>query len=250
MYRNISNEFATQSAIYDAEFTTLANTFQREGYAFVGWGTNPNATEASDIVAESTAITLKSENVNYYAIWQGRPMQVAYNLSGLREHGQEVQPENIQTRYGNQIVLPELYNVTNAENANLAFVGFNVNGKIYASGTAVAVEADDDSLVITPVWAEKNTSRLYVKVTNPETGVSEQLVYEVTGANNNYTYRLATLTDTVYNQTLTQYVQTMGLNYYDFEGIFFEKDVYCYVNIILVYNIGNQGIIGILFDLL
>ena len=70
---------------YDTTATIKANTFTRDGYEFVGWSTDPNATTAEYTPGQSVSnlATNNGDTVSLYAIWT--PVEYTITYGGLTD---------------------------------------------------------------------------------------------------------------------------------------------------------------------
>ena len=57
------------SAVYDSELVLRNNSFKRDGYEFLGWSLDKNATEATYKNAQTVSNLVPSGTVTLYAVW-------------------------------------------------------------------------------------------------------------------------------------------------------------------------------------
>ena len=91
-----SGEMEEQSFIYDEAQYLLNNNFERIGYTFLGWSTNPEATVPTyeDEASVLNLTTTKNDRVVLYAIWEANDYQLTFNPTGGR-----VNPTTITVTY-------------------------------------------------------------------------------------------------------------------------------------------------------
>ena len=67
----------------DTDYTLSKNTFKRNGYQFLGWNTNKNATEATySDQATVNNIAAANGSVTLYAIWKANTYTLTYDANG------------------------------------------------------------------------------------------------------------------------------------------------------------------------
>ena len=74
------DQTTTQDVPLNADSITLkANTFEREGYAFVGWAFDPNATSRD--LADGATLGF-DEDTDLYAVWAKNTFQISFDANG------------------------------------------------------------------------------------------------------------------------------------------------------------------------
>ena len=62
-------KMSNTSAVYDSELVLRNNSFKRDGYEFLGWSLDKNATEATYKNAQTVSNLVPSGTVTLYAVW-------------------------------------------------------------------------------------------------------------------------------------------------------------------------------------
>ena len=91
-----SGEMEEQQFIYGEAQYLINNNFERIGYTFLGWSTNPEATVPTyeDEASVLNLTTTKNDRVVLYAIWEANDYQLTFNPTGGR-----VNPTTITVTY-------------------------------------------------------------------------------------------------------------------------------------------------------
>ncbi len=88
---------ANSTHIYDESSLLSTNAFQRDGYAFLGWSTNSNATNAIFEDAESVSTLTVNNSITLYAVWVKTSYSNAWNMEQKlgrdSSYSQTVSPE-------------------------------------------------------------------------------------------------------------------------------------------------------------
>ena len=172
-----SGSIPSQTMVYDTVTELYSNLFVKPGYTFLGWDTNPTATEAqySD-GANITNLTTENEvTITLYAIWK-KIITVEYDANG----GEGAPSTSTGTIYNNEEnVNITLSNTKPTKEGNI-FYGWtdeqnSTEVKYQPGGTYLFT----DSIVLYAVWGTDN----YKLTVNPNGGIwnNSEDVSEVTG---------------------------------------------------------------------
>ena len=184
----IQKEFINDSYNSTETFMVTATEPKREGYSFLGWNTNPSASEALYTAGEE--ITCYPGITTLYAIWKVNQYNLIYNANGG-----EGAPQNEKRNYGSN----EKLSTVIPTNLGYEFVGWgtNENGPaIYFSGSSFYMGASDVTLYA--IWSV----------------ASYTLTYELNGG----TIPDAVVYKYTYNQVVTILTTNPTRNGYSFAG--------------------------------
>ena len=146
---------------YDIEKALNINTFEKEGYEFLGWAFDKDATvadfEDGEIVKNLTA----EEEITIYAIWKAKTIKLTFNVNGgealdISELGADYYVDaetgkiTVDVTYNGQY--PVLPVAKYPENA-MSFGGWALDGNIIADGDTVTITEDAE---LVAVWTDKH----------------------------------------------------------------------------------------------
>ncbi|MBR2054514.1 MAG: Cna B-type domain-containing protein, partial [Clostridia bacterium] len=125
----------------DANYTLPENPFTRDGYTFKGWSTSANG----EVLSGSITLT---GDTTLYAIWE-QNQTVFYNITFSAGEGSGSM--NADTATGSYVLPANGFTAPEGKE----FVGWNVNGTVYAAGETVTITGDTS---ITATWKQKETT--------------------------------------------------------------------------------------------
>lgn len=80
---NGSTQIQTSTHAYDKESTLRGNTFEKEGYHFIGWSTVENGKKTYNDCQKISNLSSKNNDViSLFAIWEANQYRVSYNSNG------------------------------------------------------------------------------------------------------------------------------------------------------------------------
>ena len=133
-----STQMDNQQFTYD-DFTTnlSANTYEVEGYSFLGWSTNQNATtpEFTDgAVLNRNLTSTNGATVDLYAVWDAIPSTITLKAEDATYPG----TKTIQEKYGTGYYLDKSYTKVMSTTANKILIpkkdGYDFNGYYTGQG--------------------------------------------------------------------------------------------------------------------
>lgn len=180
--------FVESDVSYEAEDkVSLAPAVKGEGKTFLGWSTDPDATEAQ--YKAGSLYTVKAEDavsgvITLYAVWQGGVEQSAYTVSyhaaGMRLEG-ELPADTNTYEVGGAVTLPD---ALTARNSTIEFLGWSVT-PVLAEGaeplapgsTYTLAEADlkGGNVTFYAVWSEMPAFTTYKVVYHANRVAVDQL---------------------------------------------------------------------------
>lgn len=149
------------TGIYEKSYTFGVDTngFVRENYTFVGWNTAADGTGTAYAPGEELILTSQNNTAVLYAQWQENPKYdytVIYNANFGANPETKADSENVAGVYA------DVYSMTADTNSFVreyySFTGWNTaadgSGTAYAPGEAIALTAENNTLVLYAQWRE------------------------------------------------------------------------------------------------
>ena len=130
----------TQYKYHDEDIYLSSQTPYRDGYAFLGWATEPDAVEAA--YAPGYLYTA-NEDISFYAVWKIREYTVSYDANGG-----EGAPEPQTKRYGEDLTLSDVI----PTREGYIFLGWATEPYSDWNYSAGSVCSENRDLVLYAVW--------------------------------------------------------------------------------------------------
>lgn len=151
-----SGSMENQKAKYDEVITLQPNQFERIGYTFTGWNTNPDGTGTAleDRQQVRNLTTEENGTVILYAQWRANSYTIHFDGNGATDGAME----DIPAVYDQDITLPTNQFIRTTEQGESVFTGWNLENGIYdvefADQQTVRNLSAEDGAVVTlyAIW--------------------------------------------------------------------------------------------------
>lgn len=90
-----------EDMIYDIPKALNPNSFTRDGFSFIGWSTNPQATIQTYRDSQEVSKLVSNGTITLYAVWKANTYAISFNSNG----GDGVM-DNVSYTYGTNVELP------------------------------------------------------------------------------------------------------------------------------------------------